>query len=70
MYIMCYYVINRTVYTFINKLDLTATLESYITLDRRQSKTLILSMNLDKISLESEFSIAISHPTGDKLGDK
>ena len=38
----------------------------FITTGRRQSKTSILSMNIDKKSLETEFSIAICHPTGDK----
>ena len=33
---------------------------------RRQSKTLILSMNVDKKSLGTEFLIAICHPTGYK----
>ena len=34
--------------------------------DWRQSKTLILSTNVDKKWLETEFSIAIRRPTGDK----
>ena len=33
---------------------------------RRQSKTLILSTNVDQKSLGTEFSIAICRPTGDK----
>ena len=37
------------------------------TLGRRQSKTLILATNVDKKkSLETEFSIAICRPSGDK----
>ena len=36
-----------------------------ITSDRRQLKTLILSMNIDQKSLETEFSIAICRLTGD-----
>ena len=32
--------------------------------DRRQSKMLILSTEVDKKSLETELSIAICHPTG------
>ena len=38
--------------------------------DRRQSKTFILSMNVDKKSLETEFSIAICRPTGNKWQKK
>ena len=34
--------------------------------DRRQSKTLILSMNVDQNWSETEFLIAICRPTGDK----
>ena len=34
--------------------------------DRRQSKTLILLKNVDQKSLETEFSIDICRPTGDK----
>ena len=34
--------------------------------DRQQSKTLILLTNVDQTLLETEFSIAISRPTGDK----
>ena len=41
-----------------------------ITPDRRQSKTLILSTNVDKKSLGFEFSIAICSPTGDKWQSK
>ena len=37
---------------------------------RRQSKTLILSTNVDQKSLETEFSIAICRPTGDKWQSK
>ena len=37
-----------------------------LTLDRRQSKTLILTTNVDQKSLETEFSIAFCRPTGDK----
>ena len=37
---------------------------------RRQSKTLILSTNVDQKSLEVEFWIAICHPTGDKWQSK
>ena len=33
--------------------------------DRRQSKALILSANVDKKMFETEFSIAICRPTGD-----
>ena len=36
------------------------------TTNRRQSKTLILSTNVDQTSLETELVIAIYHPTGDK----
>ena len=39
---------------------------TYTTPDRQQSKTLILSTNVDKKTLETEFSIAICRPTGDK----
>ena len=38
---------------------------SCTTPDRRQSKSLILSANVDKKSLE-QFSIGICRPTGDK----
>ena len=37
-----------------------------ITPDMRRSKMLILSINVDQKSLETYFSIAICHPTGDK----
>ena len=40
------------------------------TIDRRQSKTLILSMNVDHTSLETEFSIAICRLTSDKWQSK
>ena len=43
---------------------------SIYTPDRRQSKTLILSTNVDKKSLGTEFSIAICRPTGDKWQSK
>ena len=36
------------------------------TFDRRQSKTLILSTNVDLRSLKTEFLIAVCRPTGDK----
>ena len=36
------------------------------TLGRRQSKTSIISANVDQKSLETEFSSAICRPTGDK----
>ena len=38
--------------------------------DRRQSKTLMLSMNVDQKSLETEFLIAICSPTGNKWQSK
>ena len=38
--------------------------------DRRQSKTLIVSTNVDQKSLETEFAIAICRPTGDKWQSK
>ena len=41
-----------------------------ITPDRRQSKMLILSMNLDRKSLDTEILIAICRPTGDKWQSK
>ena len=41
-----------------------------ITPGRRQSKTLLLSTNVDQKSLETEFSIAICRPTGAKLQSK
>ena len=41
-----------------------------ITPGRLQSKTLILSTNVDQKSLETEFSIAICRPTGDKWQSK
>ena len=37
---------------------------------RRQSKTLMPSTNVDKISLETKFLIAICRPTGDKWQSK
>ena len=40
------------------------------TLGRRESKSLILSKNVGQKSLETEFSIAIRRPTGDKLHSK
>ena len=39
-------------------------------MDRQQSKMLMLSTNVDKKSLETEFSIAICHPTGKQLAIK
>ena len=41
-----------------------------ITLGRRQSKTKILSRNVDKKSLETEFSIAICRHCGNKWQSK
>ena len=41
-----------------------------ITLDRRQTKMLILLTKVDKKSLETEFSIAFYHQTGDKWQSK
>ena len=38
--------------------------------DRRQSKTLILSMNVDQKSLETDFFVAICRPTSDKWQSK
>ena len=38
--------------------------------DRLQSKTLILSTNVDQRSSETEFLIAICRPTGDKWQSK
>ena len=43
---------------------------NYITPDRRQSKTLILSMNVDQKPLETEFLIAICRQSGDKWQSK
>ena len=40
------------------------------TLGRHQSKMFIPSKNVDQISLEIEFLIAICHPTGDKWQSK
>ena len=41
-----------------------------LTPDRRQSKTLILSTNVDQNLLETEFLIAICRPTGNKWQPK
>ena len=41
-----------------------------LTTDRRQSKTLILSTNVDQKSLQTEFSIAISRLTGHQWHSK
>ena len=41
-----------------------------ITSDKRQSKTLILSINKDKKGSETKFSIAICRLTGDKRQTK
>ena len=38
--------------------------------DRRKSKTVMLSTNEDQKSSETEFSIAICRPTGDKWQPK
>ena len=43
---------------------------SFYTSDRRQSKTLILLMNIDKKLFETEFLIAICRQTGDKWQSK
>ena len=40
------------------------------TQDRRQSKTFVLSINVDQKTLEIEFSISIYRPTGDKWHSK
>ena len=40
------------------------------TSDRRQSKTLMLSTNMDPRSLETELSTAVCRPTGDKWQSK
>ena len=40
------------------------------TQDRRQSKTPMLSRNVDQKSIETMFSIAYCHPTGDKWQSK
>ena len=45
-------------------------LNSFNTPGRRQSKTLILSTNVDKKSLEMKFSIVSCRPTGDKWQSK
>ena len=45
-------------------------LNTLYTPGRQQSKTLILSMNVDKKSLETEFLIAICRLTGDKWQSK
>ena len=42
----------------------------FTTSDRRQSKTLILSTNVDQKSLETKLLIAICRPTGDKWQSK
>ena len=39
---------------------------TFTTPDRRQSKTLILSTNIDQKSLETQFLIAFCRPTGNK----
>ena len=53
-------------------MDITrkATKRQVITPDRRQSKTPILSRNVDKKSIETVFSIAICSHTGDKRQSK
>ena len=45
-----------------NKLQ---TNETVFTPDRPQSNTLLLSTNVDKNSLQTDFLIAICHPSGD-----
>ena len=45
-------------------------LYSINTSHRRQSKTLILSTNVDPISLETELSTAVCRQTGDKWRSK
>ena len=49
---------------------LTPTDLAHLTPDRWQSKTLILSTNVDKNLLDTEFSIAICRPAGDKWQSK
>ena len=44
--------------------------ERVITMGSQQSKTLILSTNVDKKWLETMFLIAICHPNGDKWQSK
>ena len=44
--------------------------ESNLTPYRQRSKTLILSTNVDQKSLETEFSVAICHPNGDRWQSK
>ena len=43
---------------------------SFLTPGRRQSKTLILSTNVDQKSLATEFTIAICRQTGDNWQSK
>ena len=45
-------------------------MNTIITSSRWQSKTLILSTNVDQKSLETEFSIPICRPAGDKWQSK
>ena len=44
--------------------------DTLITPDRRQSKIVIQSRNVDKKAIETEFLIAICRPTGDKWQSK
>ena len=50
--------------------DFSQVLYLFTTPDRQQSKTLILSTNIDQKLLETEFLIAICRPTDDKWQSK
>ena len=62
-----HFVLQRLSSVLQNRLSLGC---SVFTLDRLQSKTLILWKNVDQKRLESEFSIAICRPIGGKWQSK
>ena len=67
MILLFWHIGQQTLYVCITFAENT---DAMITPGRRQSKTSILSTNVNKNSLKTEFSIAICRPTGDKWQSK
>ena len=66
MFVGCICQVRAIVGTSSNPYMTLTICNSYTTTVRRQSKTSIQSTNIDKKLLETEFSVAICRPTGDK----
>ena len=67
MILLFWHIGQQTLYDCITFAENT---DAMITPGRRQSKTSILSTNVNKNSLKTEFSIAICRPIGDKWQSK